>query len=681
MAAMISRAITLFSALILLGAPAFSQSQPESDWDEIYYEGQTGRPAFSPAPDIQEVRSVSEILGAGGFSTVLALTDDVPTSAKRPVTVHYGASLYEPRIGPIAVTGAHLLPYADSVVFGMEAIERPFAADGFLLSFPDHAELINDFGFVIKRRSGKVAAYTSNMSAEELGAKLSARVLALSQVDPVLSAAQAGEMSVTPVSLENGQIFFPIKIEPEDPAVSAHLVFTGVELDGAPLVVEYAGFVRQAPPSGRISVRLEGVVSTTAPPLVITREDGKTITVHPDSSGGFVFPRPEGTVFSATFETPETVNYFDSGRWLSSMQALDGGVVTMRPDFVNQGGQTNDLSAWQRSIKRSRIASVYDGSAGAHTRAWWAGAANKMSRFRGEYFRNNIGFHDIDIVPQRTDGCVVGVYLGESVIEAIQMRLLDKNTTILSEVLSLALQRCVIVHAIAPGNSIQSYANLKRLHQDIDVRFSIFEMNASMFLYMTPEMQQAFFGYAPGFTPVGAFDLIDDGELSYQPPRADWISESVTPSPLLPSGGALLTAFYLAENDAPPEANKAWSLLTKLLDRYAADFPGTLHAVEAIYERARCGDKEDCDSKTMPSFYGARTVSGGTPVFEDRFTSACKAPRSVCVLADSDAEPMVFRRKKLFENDFHYTRRANVWHARQLGHKLAEPLSSHLDEP
>ena len=88
---------------------------------------------------------------------------------------------------------------------------------------------------------------------------------------------------------------------------------------------------------------------------------------------------------------------------------------------MNAGGRTNDIDEWRRSIKRSRIRSLYTGSYAPHTRGWWSGAAGKMTRFRGEYFYNNIGFHDIDVHTENANQCLIGAFLGESLFEARQM--------------------------------------------------------------------------------------------------------------------------------------------------------------------------------------------------------------------------------------------------------------------
>src|SRR5262249_36177227 len=143
-----------------------------------------------------------------------------------------------------------------------------------------------------------------------------------------------------------------------------------------------------------------------APVLHLTSEDGSEQTVYTNDKRRYVFERPPGAVFSAAFASNGNVTYFPFGRWISRDQSLNEFKILLAPDYVNAGSETNSLDAWRASIMRSRLQSLYASAYPAHTRAWWSGTAGKATRFRSDYFYNNMGFHDSDIVPQESDRCI-----------------------------------------------------------------------------------------------------------------------------------------------------------------------------------------------------------------------------------------------------------------------------------
>jgi hypothetical protein len=645
----------------------------------LQIESQAGRPGFPAKPVAVGSRVSGEprapvILGQ---STVEVLVDEVPYSAKSHVTVRYGATIFEQRVGPVEIGSTYLLPYSETVVLGAEALLEPIEADEFLLQF-GKGTTQPPFALIVRRRGAPPLVFDGGLADDFVATTVQSSLLALSQADPIIPGGQLDRGSFVHLSGQEtdgqGVIRIPAKVDRAAPVESFHLIFKAVKDE--PIVLDYAGFVSNKPAAAVVSVTATGAERDGPARLEIVDEHGVLTTVEPDQNGRFVFPRPRAPTFSATFRTTNSVGYFAAGRWLSASQQLEPAVV-IEPDYVNSGGETNELAVWQRSIKLSRLQSLYTQTFAPHTRAWWGGAANKMTRFRGEVFYNNIGFHDIDAVPQNADQCIVGVYYGESVVEARQMRLYRKASTILGELLSVKLGRCVLVHAMASGRSVQSYEDIRRAWGDLHPKFMMFEMSPSLFLYMTPTFQRHFFGYGEGASPVATMTFDAQGHLQYLPPSPKWRESLVPPSPVLESGGQLASAFLLSEKDAPPEANRAWQVFEATLRQYRAEMPDALFVIDGLYERAACLAQDGCGPHSLLAI-GSTVATGGATFFEDRLVATCARVLVVCGMAKRDAPGAIFKNPMLYENDFHYTGYGNDWAAHELARDLAAALARHL---
>ncbi|MCP4733275.1 MAG: hypothetical protein GY873_03690 [Bosea sp.] len=687
----VERALRRLAVLVLsvLAVPALAQSPSvpadrsiaEAQGLKLEYQaGKTGFPTEAFAYSKEEPSARKRLLQ--GKSTVVALIDQVPYSAKSHVTVRYGANIFEARTGPIAIGSTYLQPYGDTIVFGADAFPVPVRSDAFLLQFGGTGDL-PAFGVLLKRREAPPLGFVHNLPEDDLRRVVQANVLALSQVDPLLSAKDAPTLAIktlesaSPAGTDRS---FRIDLAGDGaaPIEAAYLVLKPKGRE--PVVLDYAGFVRDRVTPSMIALHAIGAPDDGGVTLELRDQRGVTTTVYPDGNGNFVFARPQGAIFSATFRTMNEVFYAPPGRWLAAEQDVDAEIV-LRPDYVNPGGQLNDLDACRRSIRRSRLQTLYTEFYAPHTRAWWSGAANKMTRFFNQYFHNNIGFHDIDVLQQNKEQCRVGMYLGESLVEARQVRLFERSATLISERLSLALQRCVLVHTMAPGKTIQSYEDILRIQRDLKPDFLMFELSPSIFMYMTPEFQRRFFGYSEGQSPVSAFKLDEKGTLQYLPPSPKWMEHTVPPNPILGSGGQIGTAFLLPEKDAPPEANTAWSVLEAIIRQYNKEFPDTLIVLEGLYERARCAAQEGCAPRQLPSVTTSSPVSAGPSVFEQRLTDLCGKVKAVCSVGKPGDEESVFRRSMIYENDFHFTEYGNYWLAEQVARDLAAPLARQPGPP
>lgn len=665
--------ITALEFLVAM-APAISQTTDSIAVRQgLSIQGQSGKTGF-PNADVAFPHAALDARARllDRRATVLALADNVPISAKSHVSVRYGATLIESRLGPLSVGQTALLPYADTVVVGADSLTFAVQADGFALQFAE--EVRTPFAVVIRTRSG-VRSFAAGLESETLTRVLRSNLLGQSQLDPILTEVQASTMVVGPLesdaTLPPFTFIIPGPFTAQDPVEAVHIVFSKVE--NAPILLNYAGFIREGS-AGRL-IEIQGPAGAAANPgiLEITTETGTRTKVFPAASGLFVFPRPETAVFSITFRRQETLSYTGAGRWLSGNQTIDrDSLVSL--DFINPAADINDLDVWRRSVKRSRIQSAYTELYAPHTRAWWSGAGGKMTRFRNEYFTNNVGFHDIDVVRQNKQQCLVGVYVGESLVEARQVRLFERSASILSERLSIALGRCVIVHVVAPGKTIQSYDDIERLRQDIDPDFLAFEFSPSVFMYMTPIFQRHFFGYAEGKSPVGTFRKEANGELTFLPPFGRWLEARVAPNSILPSGVYIGAAYLLKPDDEPPEVAAAWAMLDSLVRQYKTEMPKTLIVVEALYERARCAAQEGCGLRAIAA--GAKgEVQGGPAMFESRMHDFCRSTAITCSIS-REGDPAATSAPLIFENDFHFTRFGNDWLAERLARDVAGPLKA-----
>lgn len=643
-------------------------------------EYQAGKAGFPVDPFVVSTqRPAARAEALAGKSTVMALVDQVPYSAKAHVTDRYGADIFESRIGPMEVGATYLMPYSDTVVFGADAFLAPIESDGFLLQLDAGMNNPPPFGILIKRQGAAPLGYLQGLPEEEFRKTVQAEVLGLSQADPLLSAGEASALEIRPMapSAPGGAFRIALETDAQAPVQAVYIIFHAAK--DVPIALDYAGFVRDRPAARLMKVHAIGADEEGGAVLELRDEKGDVTTDYPDSKGDFVFERPPGPLFSATFRTMNNIYYFPAGRWLAADQALDPTVI-FRPDYLNPGGQVNNLEAWRRSIRRSRLQSLYTENYAPHTRAWWSGGANKLTRFFSQYFYNNIGFDDTDVLRQDSDQCRVGVYVGDSTPEARQVRLFERSETLLSEWLSLALQHCVIVHTLAAGKSIQSYEDILRLQHDVKPNFLIFGAAPEDFMDMTPEIQKHYYGYSEGESPNAAFKFDDQGRLVYLPPSPTWMDHVVKPNPILDSGAEIGAAFLLPEKDAPPEANAAWRVLEAIVKQYNRELPETMLVLDASYERARCAAQEGCAPRDIVSATSKSAVSGGPSVFYGRLRGLCAQVDAVCVAPAESDEESVFRRPMLYENDFHYTRFGNYWLAEKLARSLAGPLARQADK-
>ncbi len=642
-----------------------------------YQTGMPGFPAVSAGHDSRAPQSLA--VSPGDRSTQLALFDQVPYSAKAHVTVRYGASIIEQRSGPIAIGSTRLLPYTTEVVVGAEALISPVVADRFMLKFGRNSALPRGYALLLKRREAPPLAFVQGMEEVDVRRIVQAATLGLSQVDPLLAPEAAQDLTLRSIDIGASGSDHSFVVELGEfgtsPIEAVHLIIQATP--GREVSIEYAGLVGDEAPPTLSVVQAVGTDAEGVTTLELRDQKGGLTRVFPDRQGTFIFQRPADEVFAATFRTTNGTYYFPAGRWLAGAQSLPAKIV-LAPEYVNPGGQTNDLRSWQASVKTSKLQSLYTEFYAPHTRAWWSGAATKMTRFFNPYFHNNIGFHDIDVIPANGEQCLVGFYIGESLVEARQVRLFERSATLLGEQLSLTLQRCVIVHTIAPGKTIQSYEDILRLQGDARPQFMVFDMNPSVFMYITPIFQKHFFGYSEDQSPVAAFKLDGNNALSYLAPvPAFLMAPPLKPHPVLPSGGQLATAFILPEADAPPEANRAWKTLESIIGQYRQEFPNTLVALDGVYERARCAAQEGCATRSLVSTSTKAETSGGPTVFEERLRALCARSGAICSVAGARDEESIFRRPMIYENDFHYTRFGNAWLAQRLAQDLAGPLSRH----
>ncbi|WP_421792087.1 hypothetical protein [Hyphobacterium sp.] len=633
-------------------------------------EGQLGRPA-SPeiAIDFDWTLPADRGPASATQSLVLGVFDQVPYAAKSHVTVRYGASIVEERIGPISVGSTFLVPYDESVVVGAEGLMQPVSADRFQLALAGRTA--PPLAIVIERADAPPLAFTYNFDEAALTGVLTRSIVAFSQVEPILESADTLNISaIEAADAPRGQVRFDVSLPDEGaPVTAAYLVFQAVP--DQLIEIAFAGLIADAPAADLITVQLAGFESDGRVRLELMTPDGQMLTAQPASNGQLIFPRPDADLFRARFVTDNDVTYFPSGRWIARDQVLPDRLV-YAPDYVNAGGEMNDYARWQQSVRRSRVQTRYTELYAPHTRAWWSGAANKMTRFRAEYFYNNIGFHDIDVMRANRDQCEVGFYVGESLVESRQMRLHERTVSILSENLSLESGHCVLVHNVAPGKSIQSYEDLLRLHRDYQPDFMVFELSPSIFYYMTPVIAETFFGFASGRSPVAAFDLNEAGDLVYVPPAADWIEHTVPSSSTLPSGAPLSTAFLLPEGHTPPEVDRAWEVFSRIIGLYRTEFPETEIYIEAAYENARCAAAGTCGPAEYNSAVTGARVASGPPAFYDRLEAFCASHDLVCTMGHDGGQDSLFSEPLLYENDFHFTEFGNHW----LAHLMAADIAA-----
>lgn len=608
-------------------------------------------------------------------SNVFALIDQVPYSAKRHVSVRYGANLKEVNSGPIAVEKTVVTPYSETVVLGGEKIETQVAADSFAISFSAETDVPQSFAVLLVMEDSVPKALLHNYSEDQLLALSTRTKLALSRVDPLLTDEQVKNVSFDLLGADDGGLVFSASISETDITnlKSVYLVFERPNLEAVSIV--FAGFRSDSPPEDVIVLHSQKPgMSGVQPALLVTDSNANRYSVEADENGTYVFPRPTTGVFSLTFSTEVDVFYMPYGRWFARDQKLNGYEMLFTPEYVNDGGGVSDLRAWQASIRTSDIVSEFSSSTSPHVRAWWAGSANKRIRFRGDYFQNNLGFHDRDVDMSLESECLRGVYFAESDVQAIQVRLFEKSHILAAEEIALSEQKCTYIHAIAPGHTLQSYVHINKIVSEIAPDFLLFAANPSTFMYLTPAFQEAYFGYGSGHSPVASFDLDGQENLKFVPPATDWFAHTTKPSFAFENGVVVSAAYGLALEHAPPEAVKGWKTLNKIVDRYQSDFPGVLIVLDTLYEVARCAAQGDCGSVPVKSIDNV-VVQGGVPQFFANISSVCEGTGVVCTALRPEPQLSTpVARALIYENDFHLNRHGHYW----LGNRLAQSIIEHL---
>lgn len=607
-------------------------------------------------------------------SSVFALVDAAPYSSKRHVTIRYGADLSETVDGPLAVETTKLIAYDSNVVLGAEAILGQTAGEFFDVVFAERRGVVQSFALLMKMRDGSVGVWDWNFDGDVFSELVEGRQLGQSEVTPLLTAEQLTGASRGEFVEVDGRSFRADTNAFSGRELEAVYLFL-VSSEETVISLQYAGFRASRTPSSVIEISGIGSLPAVNPPLlIVTTSDGERIDVTANDRSQYVFPRPEADLFSLVFRSGLDVFYPPYGRWFPRDHDFDGMVVRFEPEYVNNDGELSDLAAWQSSIKSSRLRSDF-AQTSPHVRAWWTGTANKRVRFRSEYFLNNLGLHDRDMIGGVSDKCLYGLAFGESDIEARQVRLFEKSTTLAAENLSIALQRCVRIHSIAPGHSLQSYAHIEELIGRLDAKFVVFAANNSTFMYLTPAFQAAYFGYTPEHSPVDAFDL-ENGNLRYIPATDDSFNFPGAPTSVFPSGAAVAYAFTLPEADAPPEARNAWAVLGRLLERYHAEFPDTVIVLDTLYEVFRCPAQGDCGAVEQRSAReGVGNVPAGLPQFFENLSPYCEFEGVVCTALETDERfSGPFAQPLIYENDFHLTRAGNYWHARRFSDAIADRL-------